>query len=333
MKWLTILVVSLFLLGSALSGHAYQVSGTITGYSATGLKYIYMIPFSLDDFYIGIASIFTDEYTINNVEENSYIIFAYQDVNLNLLPGLDEPRGFYGGQPAVPLELHSDTTGIDIELHPPYTGGFSGTISFAGPDSGITYIGAYDNPDFEGDLLGFGLMLKLDGNGNYTALADSGTYYAHCFMDVNFNFNIDPDEPYGVYGGIETPQPFLVSQTNWPEDIDMEMFVGGVEVPEGDERPDLIPDKFALLQNYPNPFNSETQIDYQLPVDAHVSLIVYNVPGQKIVTLVDAEQWAGSYTVSWAGQDDKDHDVATGLYFCRLQAGDYAEARKMILLR
>lgn len=193
-----------------------------------------MIPFSLDDIDLTIVNPLDDTYTVNNADANTYIVFAFQDVNTNLLPGLDEPRGYYGGQPAVPLELVSDTSGIDIELHPPQTGGFSGAINYDGPDSGLTFISAFDNSDLQGEIKGFGTMLSQDGNGVYAAVADSGTYFAHCFMDINSNFQKDPGEPYGVYGGIDTPQSFDITRTEWPDDIDMEMTVEAVGVEESD---------------------------------------------------------------------------------------------------
>ncbi len=90
----------------------------------------------------------------------------------------------------------------------------------------------------------------------------------------------------------------------------------------------LIPKAFTLSQNYPNPFNPQTTIRYALPEDAQVSLVVYNVTGQKIKTLVDEEQEAGYHECVWDGKD-----VASGIYFYRLDAGGFVETRKMILLK
>lgn len=89
------------------------------------------------------------------------------------------------------------------------------------------------------------------------------------------------------------------------------------------------PTAFSLAQNYPNPFNPVTEISYQLPADCHVKLEVFGVLGRKVATLVDEHQPAGNRTVHWnAGAD-----VASGIYFYRLQAGDFVEMKKMVLLR
>jgi len=102
---------------------------------------------------------------------------------------------------------------------------------------------------------------------------------------------------------------------------------GPVSVGEGGTQPEL-PKDFSLSQNYPNPFNPQTAIRYALPGDAQVRLVVYNVAGQEIETLVNEEQEAGYHECVWDGKD-----VATGIYFYRLRARDFMQTRKMILLR
>jgi hypothetical protein len=93
------------------------------------------------------------------------------------------------------------------------------------------------------------------------------------------------------------------------------------------------PTRFSLEQNHPNPFNPETQIRYALPHDSEVNLFIYNVLGQKIRTLVAQRQTAGYFEVVWDGANDAGDAVASGIYFCRLQAGRHDETRKMILMR
>ncbi len=93
------------------------------------------------------------------------------------------------------------------------------------------------------------------------------------------------------------------------------------------------PAAFALSQNFPNPFNPLTEITYDLPVDCHVRLDVYNVLGERIVTLVDEYQKAGDKAASWNGRDANGAAAPSGIYFYRLYAGDCSAVRKMILLR
>jgi hypothetical protein len=93
------------------------------------------------------------------------------------------------------------------------------------------------------------------------------------------------------------------------------------------------PEHFSLSQNYPNPFNPRTSISYALPGDAHVRLCVYNVLGRKVAQLVDEPQTAGYKTVWWDGTDQHGDQVASGVYFYRLEAGEFFEVRKMMLVK
>ncbi len=88
-----------------------------------------------------------------------------------------------------------------------------------------------------------------------------------------------------------------------------------------------IPSEFALSQNYPNPFNPSTTISYSLPMTANVSLGVFNTLGQQVALLVNERKEAGYYQVTWNA------NVSSGFYFYRLQAGEFVETRKMILLQ
>jgi len=94
-----------------------------------------------------------------------------------------------------------------------------------------------------------------------------------------------------------------------------------------------IPTVYALDQNYPNPFNPSTTIRYQIPTDASVNLIIYNVQGQKIRTLVSKEQKAGYYNVVWDGRNEAGQTVSTGLYLYRVQAGSFVATQKMLMLK
>ncbi|MBE76916.1 MAG: hypothetical protein CMG41_04165 [Candidatus Marinimicrobia bacterium] len=94
-----------------------------------------------------------------------------------------------------------------------------------------------------------------------------------------------------------------------------------------------IPSEFALGQNYPNPFNPITRLDYLLPRRSDVSIRVYNMLGQEIITLLRQEQPYGKYSVSWNGLDKSGKQVASGVYFTELKAGSIRKTRKMLLLK
>ena len=89
-----------------------------------------------------------------------------------------------------------------------------------------------------------------------------------------------------------------------------------------------LPSEFALLSNYPNPFNAQTVIEYQLPETSNVKLEVYNLLGSKVATLADGEQQAGYKSVTWDASD-----VSSGIYFYKLNAGEYTETMRMILVK
>lgn len=94
-----------------------------------------------------------------------------------------------------------------------------------------------------------------------------------------------------------------------------------------------IPTSFQLHQNFPNPFNPTTDIQYDLAAESEVSLIVYNLLGQEVATLVQERQPAGAYMVSWNGRDVSGREVPSGIYFYRIQAGTLSDVRKAVLLR
>jgi hypothetical protein len=88
------------------------------------------------------------------------------------------------------------------------------------------------------------------------------------------------------------------------------------------------PRDYALSQNYPNPFNPSTTIKYSIPKTAYVTLTIYNSLGQQVATLVSKEMNAGTYTTEWNASR-----FASGMYYCRMVAGDFVQTRKLILLK
>lgn len=90
---------------------------------------------------------------------------------------------------------------------------------------------------------------------------------------------------------------------------------------------------FSLQQNYPNPFNPTTTILYRVPSSSAVELVIYNVLGHKVRTLVSEEQSSGSHEAVWDGRDDRGRQTASGLYFYQLKAGNSIQRQRMILAR
>lgn len=92
--------------------------------------------------------------------------------------------------------------------------------------------------------------------------------------------------------------------------------------------PSVLPNEFTLHQNYPNPFNPSTTIKYDIPVDARVSLRVFDLLGREVATLVNDMQKAGFKSVEWNARE-----IASGVYFYRLEVGNFVAAKKLVLLR
>lgn len=94
-----------------------------------------------------------------------------------------------------------------------------------------------------------------------------------------------------------------------------------------------LPKEFALDQNYPNPFNPTTNISFALPSNSKVRLVVYNVLGQTVQTLVDGEMPAGIHTITWNGKNSEGQQVSSGIYFYRINADNFSSTKKMMMLK
>jgi len=92
--------------------------------------------------------------------------------------------------------------------------------------------------------------------------------------------------------------------------------------------PQVLPREFTIYENYPNPFNSSTAIGYNLMKPRQVNVVVYDMLGRQVETLVDEKRQAGEHRVVWDASG-----YSSGVYFYRIEAGDFAETRKMILLK
>ena len=95
----------------------------------------------------------------------------------------------------------------------------------------------------------------------------------------------------------------------------------------------MLPKEFALHQNYPNPFNPVTNLRFDLPYDANVSLIVYDLLGREVARLVNGFQEAGYKSFKWNAMNNYGKPVSAGVYVYRIQTGQFIQTRKMVLLK
>jgi hypothetical protein len=94
-----------------------------------------------------------------------------------------------------------------------------------------------------------------------------------------------------------------------------------------------LPTDYALHNNYPNPFNPETVISFSLPEAEHVQIEIINLLGQSIRSLTDRSFDAGTHTVVWDATNNSGDEVASGVYFYKIQAGNFVDTKKMTLMR
>jgi hypothetical protein len=109
---------------------------------------------------------------------------------------------------------------------------------------------------------------------------------------------------------------------------DLQKIFGSSKTNTGNESGNLIPKEFRLYQNYPNPFNPISKIKYDLPRDMKVTLKVYDLLGRELIKLVDEFKKAGRYDIDFNGIN-----LASGVYFYTIQAGEFVESKKMVLLK
>jgi hypothetical protein len=107
----------------------------------------------------------------------------------------------------------------------------------------------------------------------------------------------------------------------------------GTSVTAVDGDAEDLPRAFGLDDAYPNPFNPATRIRFELPEPARARLLIYNLKGQLVRTLLDETRPPGRYEVLWNGRDDDGSIVASGTYLLRMRAGGFVAQRKLTLLK
>ena len=96
---------------------------------------------------------------------------------------------------------------------------------------------------------------------------------------------------------------------------------------------ELLPDKFALHQNYPNPFNPVTTLRYDLPENSLVNITIYDMLGRQVKKLINQTQEAGFKSIIWDATNNYGKPVSAGVYLYQIQAGEFVQTKKMVLLK
>ena len=216
------------------------------------------------------------------------------------------------------------------------------------PDAFSVLLDRYRNVEFAGDSIS-GIVLD-DENAylSFTIFNKSGYSqpYVYTISDKNGWFNESSDtvaiNAYEQFTIALEPMPIMVQQsfvTNlildcWPLHHDYAMKSMNYDVYSMlSFNEDFIPSEFALYNNYPNPFNPVTTLRYDLAEDALVNIIIYNVLGSQVKTLINQTQDAGYRSVIWDATNDYGKPVSAGIYLYQIQAGEYMQTKKMVLLK
>lgn len=194
------------------------------------------------------------------------------------------------------------------------------------------------HPDFEIGVANWLDGFDVDGTVTtaFTADANPGAGYGALTLDCGFykhdatlnnNVAFFAFDPLSLHAKPNTPNYYWYSATRFGPLTKALVWMGVVV---GVERDPLagIPEKFALAQNYPNPFNPSTKIEYSIPENSFVTLKVFNVLGQEVATLMNGEQDAGKYIAEFNSTK-----LSSGVYIYKLQAGNFAETKKMMLVK
>ncbi len=208
----------------------------------------------------------------------------------------------------------------------------------------------YAWPPLAGDVDGDGNvdLLAISQSNNIYLLRRDGTSFAGFPYDLRFNghvasqlIDIDSDNDLDIVCGVslgimvvDTKRP-VSGHLNWVTyrgDLQRTGNYNYLPYVENEEN-EQITYKSCLIGNYPNPFNPTTAIGFALKQSETVSLVIYNIKGQKIKTLTNEKYGSGEHTIVWDGKDSDNNYVSSGIYLYKLNAGTYTKSKKMILMK
>jgi len=224
------------------------------------------------------------------------------------------------------------TNGPDIVTNRDYL-----TIRYK-PNGDTSWVRKYNGP---GNNFDWPYKLTIDRQGNvYVTGGSTGSSGNLDYLTISYDTlgyviwsnryngtgnNVD----YAQYIALDNAQNLFITghsfETGTGGDIATMKFSKNVGIQNINEN---IPDNYVLYQNYPNPFNPFSTIKYDVPNDTRVKIVIYDLVGREVKTLVNEDKPAGSYDIQFNGSN-----FASGVYFYRIQAGDYIVTKRMVLLK
>jgi hypothetical protein len=184
------------------------------------------------------------------------------------------------------------------------------------------------NADLDGDGVANGLQIEVQGLLDTLAM-HLPPYGSTDIGDIDSTWTLNEAGAYYNYGMVNDDRSLGIHNARFTVELLYLSIakIGGPVLAVDNANKDL-PTDFALAQNYPNPFNPTTKIQYQLPQGSNVKVVVYDALGKQVAVLVNEFQSAGTYTTNFNASN-----LASGIYFCRMEAGNFVKVNKMLLLK
>ena len=225
---------------------------------------------------------------------------------------LDEENIFY--------TFFSDSTGIEVSIYEEY--GYEIADSnfsfswFVTSDSIFIYEeNPYSGEQIESAYEFIGDTLIFSRNEQFCELES----FDECFEQYEF------EEEDSVFASLSDLIDLYVSETKYLVPVNTVEVINNKNI--------IIPQLIKFHQNYPNPFNPTTTLSYELPKDSYVSIIIYDMLGNVVNNLVNANQSSGYKSIQWNATNNQGEPVSAGVYLYKIQAGDFVDTKKMILLK
>ena len=286
----------------------------------------------------------SDLFSLDGIDGNVSAIIVTDNGEFKTVSRAGDPGdiAITGGQSFVLIAQQAATVGISGEgWHNPLGTTAASPMAIRGIQAGdTTPVLALSGSIVDGGMglkvEGFGVTVKnlSTGSAVVAMLSSDEIGYRSTIVDIETGRAATVGDILEI--SAESPHPFMgvkpLQYTVTAEDIK----------PHRIQLPPLvayeIPDETALLPNYPNPFNPETWIPYRLSEDADVSVIIYDMTGQVVRTIDVGHQIASTYenrskAIYWDGKNEFGEQVASGVYFYSLSAGDLSATRKMVILK
>jgi hypothetical protein len=192
-----------------------------------------------------------------------------------------------------------------------------------------------------------------DGDGKYTATWDmkAPTLYQFCYRLVYTSPSGEIENGSGSavlgrrYYQYVHPVDVYADSAKWPSTFSLPEMPWMLDKLTIEDPPDLdkvtvgvngsshVLNSYQLQQNYPNPFNPSTIVTYSIPVNSRVKIEIFNILGQRVASLFNQDQIAGTHSIAWNSRDDRGQRVSSGVYLLKMQAGTFSQVKKMLLTK